>query len=479
MKKLSFFAAAVILLAGCTQDPKNEYVKLSDAACTFRAADNLPQTVRVNASGSWTAESGASWLTVEQQADALVLTVADNDTDYDRSTEILIASGRAEASISVSQLAADSNIARLRVLKTFSGGTVMSKSGRYVGGIISELQPDESYCYYPVIIDLQTDEWTKTGPFPSALYMLLRPYAISDQGLFFCFNAQDGSSPGIDLQGNVIMPKQVEGFKLNPHVQGISEDGRIWVGYNQTGDYDNNNLFHPVKWVDGVPELLPMPETSLRGVPFINGCMARGCSADGSVIYGSSWDNLDFGMLYWKDGKVDWVGSDVRETQTVQIDNGIGETIDYRLVNGMIATAEYTKISPNGRWIAGAYRTEKLAGNDIARTQYPAFFNTETRTTTVFDEYVGYVALHVTDEGLGMIGLQGLGVTSGSVVDVKSKTLLGSMSEWIQERYGIYVSGGVLTYVTPDAKSVFGYTLEIQENGQPYTVYWYIAPPLN
>ena len=155
------------------------------------------------------------------------------------------------------------------------------------------------------------------------------------------------------------------------------------------------------------------------------------------------------------------------------------DTIDYRLVNGMIATAEYTKISPNGRWIAGAYRTEKLAGNDIARTQYPAFFNTETRTTTVFDEYVGYVALHVTDEGLGMIGLQGLGVTSGSVVDVKSKTLLGSMSEWIQERYGIYVSGGVLTYVTPDAKSVFGYTLEIQENGQPYTVYWYIAPPLN
>ena len=130
MKKLSFFAAAVILLAGCTQAPKNEYVKLSDAACTFRAADNLPQTVRVNASGSWTAESGASWLTVEQQADALVLTVADNDTDYDRSTEILIASGRAEASISVSQLAADSNIARLRVLKTFSRGTVMSKSGR-------------------------------------------------------------------------------------------------------------------------------------------------------------------------------------------------------------------------------------------------------------------------------------------------------------------------------------------------------------
>lgn len=477
MKKLSFFAAAVILLAGCTQDPKNEYVKLSDAACTFRAADNLPQTVRVNASGSWTAESGASWLTVEQQADALVLTVADNDTDYDRSTEILIASGRAEASISVSQLAADSNIARLRVLKTFSGGTVMSKSGRYVGGIISELQPDESYCYYPVIIDLQTDEWTKTGPFPSALYMLLRPYAISDQGLFFCFNAQDGSSPGIDLQGNVIMPKQVEGFKLNPHVQGISEDGRIWVGYNQTGDYDNNNLFHPVKWVDGVPELLPMPETSLRGVPFINGCMARGCSADGSVIYGSSWDNLDFGMLYWKDGKVDWVGSDVRETQTVQIDNGIGETIDYRLVNGMIATAEYTKISPNGRWIAGAYRTEKLAGNDIARTQYPAFFNTETGKTTIVTDFGEGYASHATDDGLGIILLGTFLPSSGIVYDIEHQVSLGSVEEWVSDNYGIVIPTGYITYVTPDRSRLMGNVLESTAVGTR-VVSWYVAPPL-
>ena len=477
MKKLSFFTAAVILLAGCTQAPKNEYVKLSDAACTFRAADNLPQTVRVNASGSWTAESGASWLTVEQQADALVLTVADNDTDYDRSTEILIASGRAEASISVSQLAADSNIARLRVLKTFSGGTVMSKSGRYVGGIISELQPDESYCYYPVIIDLQTDEWTKTGPFPSALYMLLRPYAISDQGLFFCFNAQDGSSPGIDLQGNVIMPKQVEGFKLNPHVQGISEDGRIWVGYNQTGDYDNNNLFHPVKWVDGVPELLPMPEASLRGVPFINGCMARGCSADGSVIYGSSWDNLDFGMLYWKDGKVDWAGSDVRRIHT-EI-NRYGE--EEICVDAMRCMADLTQISPNGTWIAGTYRTEEYdkENDEVLQANYPAFFNTETKTTTVFDEYAGCVAMGVTDDGLGLIGIQGMGVNSGFIVDLASKTKVDDMLPWIRSEFGIIISEGAIHYLTPDRQKVFGAKLRYEQNGAVTTLYWYVAPALN
>ncbi len=117
-------------------------------------------------------------------------------------------------------------------------------------------------------------------------------------------------------------------------------------------------MYRPLKWTDGgTPEVLPVPELNFRNEPYVSGVMARGCSADGSVIYGSTWDNLDYGMLYWKDGKVDWVGSDVREVRTVQIENGIGEMIDYNIVNGMICTAELTNISPNGRWIAGTYRT--------------------------------------------------------------------------------------------------------------------------
>ena len=132
--------------------------------------------------------------------------------------------------------------------------------------------------------------------------------------------------------------------------------------------------------------------------------MARGCSADGSVIYGSTWDNLDYGMLYWKDGKVDWVGSDVREVRTVQIENGIGEMIDYNIVNGMICTAELTNISPNGRWIAGTYRTEDYPSpRNYVQARYPAFFNTETGTTTIVKDFGEGSAAHVTDDGLGII----------------------------------------------------------------------------
>jgi hypothetical protein len=209
----------------------------------------------------------------------------------------------------------------------------------------------------------------------------------------------------------------------------------------------------------------------------VTGVTVRGCSADGSVIYGSTWDNLDFGMLYWKDGKVDWVGSDVRETQTVQIDNGIGETIDYRLVNGMIATAEYTKISPNGRWIAGAYRTEKLAGNDIARTQYPAFFNTETGKTTIVTDFGEGYASHATDDGLGIILLGTFLPSSGIVYDIEHQVSLGSVEEWVSDNYGIVIPTGYITYITPDRSRLMGNVLESTAVGTR-VVSWYVAPPL-
>ena len=472
MKRPILFAAAAALLIGCTQ-PTEEYVKLSDAICTFQCVD-IPQTILINASGPWSVETGASWVRAEEQTDALVLSVEDNDSGTERSTEVLINSGSATAIIAVYQLAEDNNITRCRILKTFSGGTVMSKSGRYVGGIISELQPDESYNYYPVMIDLETDEWTKTGPFHNSQYMLMRPYAISDQGLFFCFNALDGSSPGFDLQGNVTMPKQVDGFKLNPHIQGISEDGRIWVGYNQTGDYDNNNLFHPVKWVDGVPELLPMPEASLRGLPFTNGIMARGCSADGSVIYGSSWDNLDFGMVYWKDGEVKWAADDVREIHK-EFDLEGNQAV---CVDAMRCMSDLTQISPNGEWIAAAFRYEIMENGNYHIETYPAVFNTVTEKTVIIKDYGERVVSHITNDGIVCIANSSYLPNDGFMYDVKTQTNLGSVPEWIRSNYGITPPIGYIRHISPDGRYLMAHTIE-ESALQPRIVGWYVAPALD
>ena len=362
MKKLHFItlAAAAALTAACSStETVYEYVRLSDAACTFLASDNTQKSIEVTASGAWQADAGASWLTVERQDDYLLLAAADNDSGMERVTEIVITSGSATAGIKVIQMAPESTIYRYRVLKTFDMGAVMSKNGRYVGGNIKELLPDETWENYPTIIDLETDEWIQLGPYPNSLFNIELPFAISDEGTIFFLDANTSACVGFNLAGDYFLPANAEGHELLPSVQSISADGRIWVGWGLDDVLAFGGMYRPLKWTDGgTPEVLPVPELNFRNEPYVSGVMARGCAADGSVIYGSTWDNLDYGMLYWKDGKVDWVGSDVREVRTVQIENGIGEMIDYNIAHGMICTAELTHISPNGRWIAGTYRTE-------------------------------------------------------------------------------------------------------------------------
>ncbi len=94
------------------------------------------------------------------------------------------------------------------------------------------------------------------------------------------------------------------------------------------------------------------------------GIIARGISADGSIAYGTIWDNLDFGMVYWdKEGNVHYVGEDVRTVTTVQRSDGYGGTYDYNIVNGMISWAGTYQASPSGKYIAGTYREESISEN--------------------------------------------------------------------------------------------------------------------
>ena len=104
MKKLQsilWMAAAGFLATACKTPTQYEYVRLSDAACTFLADGNIPKAIEVAASGPWSAETGASWLTVTEEAEGIVLAAADNKADSERRTEITIACGQATAHITV------------------------------------------------------------------------------------------------------------------------------------------------------------------------------------------------------------------------------------------------------------------------------------------------------------------------------------------------------------------------------------------
>ena len=490
MKRLftTGIAAATLLLSclsGCTKTEETfHYVNLSQVACSFLGEGNQPLEITVKASpAAYEATPGATWVKATQSEDGkvLILTVDDNDTGAERSTTVTIAAGEALQTIQVNQLPKDSAIARYRKLDTFQMGAAMSPSGKYAGGFTVSIAPDDSYLFTPTIVDLETGEVYEFGPFPGSLYYLMQTMAITNQGLLFI--SDGGGQIAIDLTGNIFIPEAPAGFTSKPEIQGTSADGVYWVGYARE-DAIGKGLCKPLLWTDGVAQELPLPDLNYRNEEIWYGVMARGISANGKIIYGTSWENLDFGMLYWVNNganteKPKWVCEDVREVWEETMKNSDGTEYTTHLVNGLICQAQLTKISPNGKWIASSYRTETPADDriSIVTTQTAAFYNTETETTTIVSDYGESTGVHVTDDGIAFIGIGTLGISSGAVYDLNTGTDLGSTQEWVYDKYGIIIPAGYINYISPDGRFVLGTKAESSAGGVSF-INWYIAPPV-
>ena len=479
--------AAALALSGCTtgsEEADEHYIKLSDAVCTFTEDGGEAQIIEVRANPEWSFESGASWLKVSAGEGSTLEVSVDPNADGERNAEITLQAGEATASIRVYQLGARGLSARYRLLEQLNSA-VMSPSGRYAGGFTASTAPDDSFQYSPTIVDLETGEVYEFGPYPESLHYLHQTMAVTDQGLLFISDGQNGGQIAIDLTGNLFIPEAPAGFTGKPEIQGTSADGKYWVGYGMKGKVGEDSA--PCKallWTDGVPAELPWPDLNYRNEEVWYGGMARGISANGEIIYGTSWENWDFGMLYWVNNganteKPKWVGEDVREVWEETMKNSDGTEYTTHLVNGLICQAQLTKISPNGKWIASSYRTETPAEDrlSIVTTQTAAFYNTETETTTIVSDYGESVGVHVTDDGIGFIGIGTLGISSGAVYDLNTGTDLGSTQDWVYDNYGIIIPAGYINYVSADGRFVLGTKAESSAGGVNF-INWYIAPPV-
>ena len=484
------FAISLLFFATSCTDKGQEtfhYVNLSQVACSFLGEGSSPLAVDVKASpAQWTATPGATWVKIERTDErTLTITVDDNDTGAERNTTVMIDAGQASQTITVTQLPKDSAFARFRKLDTFQMGAAMSPSGRYAGGFTASIAPDDSFLYTPTIVDLETGEWHEFGPYPESVHYLHQTMAITDQGLLFISDGANGGQIAIDLTGNIFIPESPAGFRGKPEIQATSADGKYWVGFAMKGKvFEDPAPCKALLWTDGVPHELPWPELNYRDEEVWYGGMARGISADGSIIYGTSWENSDFGMLYWINNGTStaapkWVGHDVKEVweETMKMSDGTEYTT--HLVNGLICQAQLTKISPNGKWIASSYRTETPADDriSIVTTQKAAFFNTETETTVIVEDYGESVGVHVTDDGIAFIGIGTLGISSGKVYDLNTGTDLGDTQDWVYDKYGIIIPAGYINYISPDGRFVLGTKAESSAMGVSF-INWYIAPPL-
>ena len=487
----NFIAAAICssaFITGCTTETKDNvhYVNLSQVACSFLGEGNSPLAVDVKASpAQWTATPGATWVKIERTDErTLTITVDDNGTGAERNTTITIEAGQASQQIRVNQLPLDSEFARYRRLETFQMGAVMSPSGRYMGGFTASIAPDDSWQYSPTIVDTETDEVYEFGPFPESLYYLHQTMAITDQGLLFISDGYNGGQIAIDTSGEIFIPEAPAGYRFRPEIQATSADGKYWVGYAMDKNGHLGGLYHPLLWTDGVPEVLPMPEKGFREQELTTGVMARGISANGEVAYGTSWENYDFGMLYWKRNgngfdAPQWVGKDVREMVSGVWTRPDGREYEYTYVNGIICQAWNTQVSPSGKWIAGRYRKEfdPETEQPIDQEHYAAFYNTETEKTIIVEDYGESGGQFVTDDGIAFIGIGTFGVSTGRVYDLNTGIDLGSTQEWVYNNYGIIIPYGYINYITADGSVMLGTSAQESAMGISF-IKWYIAPPL-
>ena len=485
----SMLLLACVALVACTTDSGEEvqYVKIGQNLCSFLAEGNQPLEIDVKASpAEWTVEMGASWVKAERTDDrTLTVTVDDNDTGAERSAVVTITAGQAVEEITVYQFPKEGVFARYRKLDMFGKRGAMSPNGRFVGGYAASVAPDDSWQYSPVITDLETGEVYEFGPYPEAIHFLTQTMCISDHGVLFIKDGYNGGTVAFDTEGNITEPRSPEGYKGKPTIEATSSDGKYWVGYANDDILSEGGLTRPLLWTDGIPAELPFPDKNFRNEDFRVGIMARGISANGEIIYGTSWENSDFGMLYWKnDGanieKPQWVGKDVREVGTVKRTREDGTEYDYTCVNGIICQAWNTQVSPSGKWIAGRYRKEfdPETKQEIETEEYAAFYNTETEKTVIVEDYGASGGKFVTDDGIAFIGIGTMALSSGMVYDLNTGTDLGSTQDWVYDNYSIIIPAGYINRVSADGRYMLGTLAQSSAGGGTNFIKWYIAPPL-
>ena len=260
------------------------------------------------------ATPGATWVKIERTDErTLTITVDDNGTGAERNTTITIEAGQASQQIRVNQLPLDSEFARYRRLETFQMGAVMSPSG---SAWADSPRPSHRTIRGSTRRPSSTPKRTKSmnsARSPNRSITSHQTMAITDRGLLFISDGYNGGQIAIDTSGEIFIPEAPAGYRFRPEIQATSADGKYWVGFAQNESGSNGGLTHPLLWIDGVPHELPMLDLNYRDEEIWVGVMARGISADGSIIYGTSWESSDFGMLYWVNNgentaKPRWVG---------------------------------------------------------------------------------------------------------------------------------------------------------------------------
>lgn len=441
MKKIVLIISILILLASCEKEVLyNDYVKLSMTSFTFDSKDIQPLEVEVqtNDSKEWDAmlEEG-DWIEFSKEEGRLVITAKENENSEPRTATLSVTSGNAKSVITLNQLAYGFTGSFIDFPLQSYGG--ISRNGLYAGYINPvQNQTTGKVSYEGTMYNTETGEIMELDV--PMMESTNAPYegiaCISNDGNSILYYHSASTNSIVVTNGEKVDLKLPEGYSI-PAPKYFSNDGSIVVG---SCKFTADRMSMPVVWRNGEPEILEIPEFLANGMPMpMNGVLARGCSDDGSVIYGSEWKL--YGLIYWKDGKMVDIGSKYAEPIS-----------EYKVA--IIQThSSTTNISPNGKFIAAYFNAN--GGGALGAEYYPVVINTETEEATIYRDYQGYMGVHAMNDGTIFVQRQ-LSEDGAAVIDYETGTLR-SVSEWSMERYGLSISDSrFVQYISSDEQVIYG-----------------------
>ena len=446
-------AAVIIAAASCTKESGSEYLNLSVNGYTFGWDGNDTLRVIVSTSESeWTAEPDNNAIKAERNGDEAVLTMQPNETSEYVSGVVTFTAGGMVKELYVDQSPKSYD----GMFRDFPlGGTVaMSPNGKYIAYMTQTIVEGDTYKFEPWLLNTETGE-LKLLEEPPYVGMGMTNYdgfrCLSDDARYIVFENAGEAVNAMTIDGEVYDIKVPEGYSDNAKIEYMSGDGRVWVGFVKM---DNVPGYYPCRWVDGEPEILERPQYMIDGVtPTFAGTMARGCSYDGSVIYGSEWDSML--LVYWKDGQLFNIGQEQGE---IISNDGLIQA------SGLKTESQNTSMSPDGRYIGVKYGP----GNGDA---VPALVDTQTGRYETLD--MNGTVMTIGPDGTVFGASPAMMVSQGWIMDFENGTTV-SLEDWLQQEYGITISGGrMVTHVSTDGKVLLGYRIEVGAMGASYP-YWFI-----
>ncbi len=428
--KLAILLSAAVLFSCQQKEPELHFLEVYNSSYTFTTLAEESFEISIEAYTDWTFEKDQDWLNVERNDDdILTITASPNEETEERYTTLTIIAGSLKSEVTINQLAPHKSY---HMIMEFSDPR-FSPGGKYIGGIGGVIEDDQIWAM-PVVVNTQTGETTKHKRTLDDIYIS----AVDDKGNIF-FN-QAGRIVILDLEGNRSYVKFPENTSSEvAKVEAVSLDGRIWVGY---GVRTNQKGYSAIKWIDGEPEILEELTETVSGSAVIQGCMARGCSDDGSMIYGSAWDEQE--AIYWdKDGKIHRIAENTIEIEILE------EWDNFRLPSHPAMTSEKNNMSPNGRYIAFNYRTNTI----FSTTHHPMVYDLETKQSWRLPEehcFPGIVVQTVDNDGNLFVGNMPSKV-------MKKTGEVYEMEEWVRQNFGYEISANHnVLEITPDGKTICG-----------------------